>query len=216
MNSWLKNHKGNNWIPLTHWGRVMHICVSKLNTVVSDNGLSPGRRQAIIRTNAGILLIGPPGTNFSEILIGIQIFSIKIMQLKMASAKWRPFCLGLNVLKCHQCTIVLCYGILGLKLKTCNDTTRLILFQLISIVKYVTICVYLASILRMLFIARIWNQKCLLFVQIKKNTPARLQPHANSFGEPTKCSDPSKCPIRHILYGLYKIINHKLTKILWF
>ena len=34
----------------------------------SDNGLSPGRRQAIIWTNTGILLIRPLGTNFSEIL----------------------------------------------------------------------------------------------------------------------------------------------------
>ena len=53
---------------LTHWGRVTHICVSKLTIIDSDNGLSPGRRQAIIWTNAGILLIGPLGTNFSEIL----------------------------------------------------------------------------------------------------------------------------------------------------
>ena len=57
--------------------------VSNLAIVGSDNGLSPGRRQAIIWTNAGILLIGPLGTNFREIL----------------SDKWRPFCLGLNVLK---------------------------------------------------------------------------------------------------------------------
>ena len=56
---------------LTHWGRVTHICVNKPTTIGSDNGLSPGRRQAIIRTNAGILLIGPLGTNFSEILIEI-------------------------------------------------------------------------------------------------------------------------------------------------
>ena len=55
-------------------------------------------RQAIIWTNAGILLIGPYETNFSEILIGIQTFSFKKMHLKMSSAKWRPFCLGLNVL----------------------------------------------------------------------------------------------------------------------
>ena len=34
----------------------------------SDNGLSPGRHQAIIWTNTGILLIRPLGTNFSEIL----------------------------------------------------------------------------------------------------------------------------------------------------
>ena len=64
---------------LTHWGRVTHICVDKLSIIGSDNGLSPGRRQAIIWTNSGILLIGPLGTNFSEILIRIQIFSIKEM-----------------------------------------------------------------------------------------------------------------------------------------
>ena len=83
---------------LTHWGWVAHICVSKLTIIGSDNGLSPGRRQAIIWTNAGILLIEPLGTNLSEILIGIQILSFKKMRLKMSSAKWRPFCLGLNVL----------------------------------------------------------------------------------------------------------------------
>ena len=84
-------------LSLTHWGRVTHICVVKLTITVSDNGLSPRRRQAIIWTNAGILLIGPLGTNFIEILIGIQTFSFKKMHLKMSSAKWRPFCLGLNV-----------------------------------------------------------------------------------------------------------------------
>ena len=83
---------------LTHWNRVKHICVSKLTIICSDNGLSPGRRQAIIWTNAGILLIGPLGTNFSEILNEIQTFSLKKMHLKMSSGKWRPFCLGLNVL----------------------------------------------------------------------------------------------------------------------
>ena len=75
-----------------------HICVSKLTTIGSDNGLLPDRRQAIIWTNAGILLIGPLGTNFCEISIGIQTFSFKKMHLKMSSAKCCPFCLGLNVL----------------------------------------------------------------------------------------------------------------------
>ena len=84
---------------LTHWGRVTHICVSKLTIIGSDNGLSPDRRQAIIWTNAGILFIGPLGTNFSEILIEILTFSFKKMCLKVSSVKWRPFCLGLNVLK---------------------------------------------------------------------------------------------------------------------
>ena len=75
-----------------------HICVSNWTIIGSDNGLSPGRRQAIIWTNAGILLIGPPGTNFSEILIEIHTFSIKKMHLKMSSAKGRLFLLCLNVL----------------------------------------------------------------------------------------------------------------------
>ena len=79
-----------------------HICVGKLTIIAPDNGLSPGRHQAIIWTNAGILLIEPLGTNFSEILIGIQTFPFKKLPLKMSSAKWRPFCLGLNELTLVQ------------------------------------------------------------------------------------------------------------------
>ena len=82
---------------LTHWGRVTHICVSYFTSIVSDNGLSPGRCQAIIWTNAGVLLIEPLATNFSEILIGIHIFSFNKIHLKKSSGKWRAFCLGLNV-----------------------------------------------------------------------------------------------------------------------
>ena len=83
--------------PLTHWGRVTHICVGKLIIIGSDNGLSPGRRQAIIWTNAAwIWSIGPLGINFSEILIEIHTFSFLKIHLKMSSGKWRPFCLGLN------------------------------------------------------------------------------------------------------------------------
>ena len=73
--------------PLTHWGRVTHICVGK-----------PDRRQAIIWTNAELLLIGPLGRNFSENLIKILTFSFKKMRSKVSSAKLRPFCLGLNVI----------------------------------------------------------------------------------------------------------------------
>ena len=85
-------------IDLTHWGRVTHICVSKLTIIGSDNGLSPGRRQAIIWTNAEILLIRTWGTNFSEILGQIDSFSFSKMHLKMSSAKWCLFGLGLNEL----------------------------------------------------------------------------------------------------------------------
>ena len=91
-----------------------HICVGKLTIISSNNGLSPSRRQAIIWTNAGILLIGPRGTSFSEILIGTQAFSFKKMHLKMPSAIWRRFCLGLNVLR-TQCLLWLqtCQGYRG-------------------------------------------------------------------------------------------------------
>ena len=68
---------------LTHWGRLTHICVSKLTIIASDNGLSPVRRQAIIWTHAEILLIGTLGTNFSEILIEILTFSFTKMRLKV-------------------------------------------------------------------------------------------------------------------------------------
>ena len=75
-----------------------HICVSELTIIGSDNGLSPGRRQAITWTNDEILLIGSLGTNFSQILIKIYTFSFKKMHWKMPSGKWRPSCLSLNVL----------------------------------------------------------------------------------------------------------------------
>ena len=90
----------SNYLPvagiLTHWGRVMHICVGNLTIIGSDNGLSLGRRQAIIWTIVGILLVG---TKSSEILITIHAFSITKMHLKGLSAKWRPSCLGFNVLR---------------------------------------------------------------------------------------------------------------------
>ena len=83
---------------LTHWSRVTHICVVKLAIIGSDNGLSPERRHTIIWTNAGILFIGPLGTNFSEILIETQTFSLTKIRLKMLSAKCCSFLLGFNVL----------------------------------------------------------------------------------------------------------------------
>ena len=73
-----------------------HICVGKLTIIGSDNGLSPGRHQAIIWTNAGTLLIEPLGTNFSEILIGIQIMifiqenALENVVCEMASIFSRP------------------------------------------------------------------------------------------------------------------------------
>ena len=80
----------SSYVSISHWGRVMHICVSKLTIIGSDNGLSPGRRQAIIWTNDGILLIRTFRTHFSEIVSEIHIFSFKKMYFKMSSGKWQP------------------------------------------------------------------------------------------------------------------------------
>ena len=69
----------------------MYILVDKLPIIGSGNGLSPGRHEAIMWTNAEILWIGPLGTNFSEIF--------KKMHLKMPSTKWWPSYINLNVLR---------------------------------------------------------------------------------------------------------------------
>ena len=84
-------------LSLTDWGQLTHTCISKLTMIGSYNGLSPDRRQAIIWTNAGILLIWPLGTKFRQILRIILISSFKKIHLKMSSAKYQPFCHGLNV-----------------------------------------------------------------------------------------------------------------------
>ena len=84
---------------LTHWGRVTHICVGNLAVIGSDNGLSPGRRQAIIWTNNGMLLIGPLGTNFSEISIEysnifIQDNAFESVVCETAAILSRPQCVN--------------------------------------------------------------------------------------------------------------------------
>ena len=82
---------------LTNWDRVTQICGSKLTMIGLNNGLLPGRHQAIIWIHVRILLIWSLGTNHSELLIEIYITSSKKMYLKCPSAKLRPCCRGLNV-----------------------------------------------------------------------------------------------------------------------
>ena len=71
-----------------------HICVSKITIIGSDNGLSPGRRQAIIWINAGILFIEPCGTwnlnRKSSIFIPANVFQNVVW--KMAAILSRPQC----------------------------------------------------------------------------------------------------------------------------
>ena len=76
------------WLTEAEW----LIYIGNLTINGSDNGSSPGRRPAIIRTNAGVLLIGPLVTNVIEMLSGIQTFSLKKMHMKKSPVKWWTFC----------------------------------------------------------------------------------------------------------------------------
>ena len=100
-NAWLVSNireQRHGQCALTPWDWLTHICVGKLTIIGSDNGLSPGRRQAIIWTNVGILLNWPLGTNFGEIVIEIEIFSVKKCIWNCRLPKWRPFCPGVDEL----------------------------------------------------------------------------------------------------------------------
>ena len=80
-------------VSLTLWGQVTHICISELTIIGSDNGLSPGRRQAMIWTNAWILLIWTLATNFGENLSEIYTFSLKKCIWKCRLENGGPFVL---------------------------------------------------------------------------------------------------------------------------
>ena len=112
---------------LIHWGAVTHIYVSKIIITGWDNGLSTDRRQTIIRTHAGIMLIGLLGINFNVILIGIHTFSYKKVHLIMSSAKWTLFRLGLNELTAGIC----------LSLELCSETVKQFNIALVSSVFWV-------------------------------------------------------------------------------
>ena len=60
------------------------------------------RTQAIMWTNAWILLIGPLEKYFNEISIRLQQFLFIKMSLKVSSAKCLPFCVSLNVSRNHH------------------------------------------------------------------------------------------------------------------
>ena len=92
---WFRFHDVISYLIEAEW-RIYALATQAI--IGSDNGLSPVRHQTINWTNAGILSIEPLGTNVSEILIEIQIFSFKKMHLKTSSAKWHPLCLALSVL----------------------------------------------------------------------------------------------------------------------
>ena len=98
----LKDIKLISSLALTHWVPVMNICISKLTIIESDNDLSLGQCQAIIWTNAGILLIQIMGAHFGEILSKLHTVSFKKMHLKLLSGKWHPFLSWLQCVKTQQ------------------------------------------------------------------------------------------------------------------
>ena len=83
----------------THWILATHIyAVVKWVIIASGNGLSLMWHQAVVWTTAGLFLIGSLRTNFSEIRTkNVYIFRQDI-EVEISSAKWRPFCLGFNIL----------------------------------------------------------------------------------------------------------------------
>ena len=128
------------WIYQVVTGVTSVVGVPSTHLVGSDNGLSPGRRQAIIWTNAEILLIGTLGTNFREILIKIRIFSLKKMGLNVSSAKWRPFCLGLNVLRGYSINSLITAALRGYNINSLITAAliSITLFRTMPCVKYGT------------------------------------------------------------------------------
>ena len=87
----------------------------KITRISSDNGLAPEQRQTIFWTNKGILLIGPLGTNFSEILIEIQAFYVWIIRLKMTPA-------NIGLLSWPKCVKRACGGPMIMSLLACRQS----------------------------------------------------------------------------------------------
>ena len=96
------------------WFNSLWLSVAFL-TIGSDHGLSPGPHQAIIWTNAGMLLTGPLGTNFSEILIAIHSFSFKQRYLKCRLENSGHFVLA-----------SMCWDALRLMWHLCNDVNHIV------------------------------------------------------------------------------------------
>ena len=117
-------------ITLTHWGRVMHICIGDLTIIDSNNGLSPGQHQAIIWTNAGMLSIGPLGTNCSEIFITILTFSVK--------KRFESVICSVSASVCHQFMVHSC-DVFALLQQSCFTGIGVIIpYQWLDAKRYIT------------------------------------------------------------------------------
>ena len=90
--------QGSNPIPVARSSWRVNSLRPRLTSIGLDNGLSPDRRQAIIWTNAGLLLIGTkPQWNFNrDFYIIIQENVFEIVVWKMAAILSRAFSLPEN------------------------------------------------------------------------------------------------------------------------
>ena len=93
------NYSHRSQSHLSHWGRVTHICASKLSHLWFRQWLVAWTAASHYPNQCRNIV------NWT-ISIEIDTFSCKKMHLKMSSGKWRPFCLDLNVLTTLTHTIV--------------------------------------------------------------------------------------------------------------
>ena len=95
MLEWVKSHIGLRLLlsALTHWGRVMHICVSKLTIIGSDNGLLPDHYLKLYWNNVYWTLRNNFQWNFNQNLnISIQENAFEHVIRKMAAMLSHPQC----------------------------------------------------------------------------------------------------------------------------
>ena len=132
-------------------------------SIVSVNDLAPVRRQAITRTNATLLSIGPLATNFNEIRIEIKTFHPWKCISKCRLRNWQPFCLG-GVM---ETSMSRCSNWLATR-SPCDDNLRISLgahFSFLHWWKYYLNC--LKSIA--------WHQICWNFGRHLRNIPCLLK-----------------------------------------
>ena len=98
-NSTIYAFQANLWLngtPLsiqnTHWGRVTHICVSRLTIIDSYNGLSPPGAKPLSEQMLEYCWLGPWEIQWN--LIEIYTFSFMKIHWKMAVTLTRPHCVN--------------------------------------------------------------------------------------------------------------------------
>ena len=92
---WYTNHVNG----LINWGRVTHICVSKINHHWSREWFVAWSAPSHYLNQCWIIVHWNLKNKLQWNLNKICTFTFKKMHLKMSSVKWRPFCLGLNMLR---------------------------------------------------------------------------------------------------------------------